>query len=72
MPPFVRLVHRTLLEGRFHVYTSPDVKGLHASSETMAGAQREAIAILDIFAAEEGSDRPVVSFEDEAALRAAE
>lgn len=72
MPPFVRLVHKTLLDGRYHVYTSPDVKGLHASSQTMAGAQREAIALLDVFAAQERAERPVVSFVDEPRQLAAE
>ena len=67
----VRLVHKTLAD-RFHVYTSPDVKGLHASSETKAGAQREAIAVLDLIATHQGGERPVVEFVDEPALRAAE
>lgn len=72
MPPVVRLVHKTLLDGRFHVYTSPDVKGFHVASETQAGAQREALAVLDIFAAQEGAERPAVTFEEGSALRAAE
>lgn len=72
MPTRVRLVHKTLLEGRFHVYTSPDVQGLHASSETMAGAQREAIALLDAFARHEGAERPVVEFVHATELLAAE
>ena len=72
MPPFVRLVHKTLLDGRYHVYTSPDVQGLHASSETMAGAQREAIALLDLLARHDGSDKPVVSFDDLMLPQAAE
>lgn len=63
MPTRVRLVHKTVLDGRYHVFTSPDVKGLHATSDTMAGAQREAIAILDLLAKEEGVARPVVEFE---------
>lgn len=72
MPPVVRLVHTMLLDQRYHVYTSPDVRGLHASSDTMAGAQREAIALLDVMAAHEGAERPVVTFEDRSALQAAE
>lgn len=72
MPVSVRLVHTTLLDGRFHVYTSPDVQGLHASSETKAGAQRQAIAILDLFAKHQGAERPVVDFVEAPLLQAAE
>lgn len=72
IPPIVRLVHKTLLDGRYHVYTSPDVQGLHATSQTLAGAQREAIAILDIFAAHDGYDRPVVRFMESELPQAAE
>jgi hypothetical protein len=72
MPTNVRLVHKTLLGGRYHVYTSPDVQGLHATSESMAGAQREAIALLDLLAKHEGAERPVVEFVDNSALQAAE
>lgn len=69
MPSLVRLEHK-VLDG-FHVYTSPDVQGLHASSETMAGAQREAIAVLDLIAAHRGWEKPVVEFK-EPKLQAAE
>jgi hypothetical protein len=72
MPTCVRLVHKTVLDGRYQVYTSPDVQGLHVTSETMAGAQREAIALLDIFARREGAERPVVAFIDPDSLQAAE
>lgn len=66
-----RLVYK-VLGGRFHVYTSPDVKGLHASAETKAGAQREAIAILDLIAPHEGAEHTVVEFLDRLVLQAAE
>ena len=72
MSQLVRLVHKTLLDGRFHVYTSPDVQGLHASSETMADAQRAAIAILDLFAERDGTERPVIAFMEPAQAQAAE
>ena len=71
-PRHVRLVHKTLLDERFHVYTSPDVQGLHASAETKAGAQRAAIAVADFFADRDGQERPVVIFVEEHALQAAE
>lgn len=71
-PRHVRLVHKTLLDERFHVYTSPDVQGLHASAETKAGAQRAAIAIADLFAERDGQERPVVTFIEDQALQAAE
>lgn len=62
MPDRVRLVHKTLLDGRYHVFTSPDVRGLHISMNTLAAAQREAIAVLDQIARDDGSDSPVVDF----------
>lgn len=62
MPNRVHLVHKTLLDGRYHVFTSPDVRGFHVSMETLADAQREAIAVLDEIAREEGAERPVVEF----------
>lgn len=46
----------TLLDGRYHVFTSPDVRGLHISMNT---AHREAISVLDEIAREEGSQSPV-------------
>ena len=72
MPTHVRLLHETLLDGRFHVYTSPDVKGLHAPDDTKAGAQRQAIAILDLFARDEGATLPTVEFVEPALPAAAE
>lgn len=72
MPTHVRLVHKTLLGGRFHVYTSPDVKGLHASSETQAEAQRVAMKALDYIVSRKGWELPTVAFEEEAAPLAAE
>ena len=68
MPTVVRLVHKTLLAGRYHVYTSPDVKGLHVSMETKPEAQRE---VLDAIAKLHGWAKPDVTFEDEAARKAA-
>lgn len=71
MPNFVRLYHKTLLDGRYHVYTSPDVQGFHAVSETIGGAKREAIAVLDKIAELEGAEKPDFAFMEEAALQAA-
>ena len=72
MPARVRLVHK-VLEGRFHVYTSPEVKGLHASADTEADAQRQAMALVDFFAKRWGVAIPVVEFvESPALLQAAE
>jgi hypothetical protein len=71
VPSRVRLVHKTLLDGRFHVFTSPDVVGLHASDETEAGAQRQAIAILDLLATRDGVSPPVVTFLESQDLQAA-
>lgn len=72
MPTHVRLVHHTLGEGRFHVYTSPDIKGLHVTADTMADAQREAIIVVDMVAEMRGWDKPTVSFMGEVTLQAAE
>ena len=71
MPTHIRLIHRTLLEGRFHVYTSPDVAGLHAADESLAGAQRMAIAMVDFLADRDGVQRPSVEFSEEKALAVA-
>lgn len=71
MPPVVRLVHKTLLDGRYHVFTSPDVKGFHVAMETMASAKREAIAVLDKMAELEGVAKPDFTFVDEIGRQAA-
>ena len=62
----IRLEHK-MLEGRYHVYTSPDVKGFHVSSDTLAGAQREAIAVLDAIARHQGVGPPAVEFSEQLA-----
>lgn len=66
MPTIVRLVHKTLLDGRYHVYTSPDVQGLHVSMGTKAEAQREVIAVVDAIAKRRGWAMPEILFADEA------
>lgn len=71
MPPVVRLVHKTLLDGRFHVFTSPDVKGFHVAMETLGAAKREAIAVLDKLAELDGAAKPDFVFVDEPGQRAA-
>ena len=71
MPSFVRLVHSTILDGRYHVYTSPDVQGFNVSSETIAAAKREAIAVLDKLAEIEGAPKPDFLFIDADVRRAA-
>ena len=64
MPPFVRLIHKTLLDGRYHIYTSPDVQGFHVAMETIAEAKREAIAVLDVLAKLDGAEKPDFTFID--------
>ncbi len=71
MPPLVRLVHKTLLDGRFHVYTSPDVQGFHVAIETIADAKRAAISLLDTLADLDGEPKPDFIFVDDVALKAA-
>lgn len=68
----VRLVYHTLGDGRFHVYTSPDMKGVHVAADSKADAQRRAISVVDAISERRGRDKPVVSFEDEVQLQAAE
>ena len=60
MPSTIRLVHKLL--GSFHVYTSPDVSGLHVAADTHADAQRKAIAVVHAIAIELGEEPPVVRF----------
>lgn len=62
MPKRIRLEHSTLADGRFHVFTSPDLKGLHVSGESLAGAQREAIAVVDRIAELDGDETPIITF----------
>lgn len=71
MPTHVRLVHKTVLDGRYHVYTSPDLKGFNATAETLARAQRAAIAILDFLSKREGVAPPSFEFLEEQTLAAA-
>lgn len=71
MPPLVRLVHKTLLDGRFHVYTSPDVQGFHVAIETIADAKRAAISLLDTLADLDGEPKPDFIFVDDVALKTA-
>ena len=71
MPPFVRLVHKTLLDGRYHVYTSPDVQGFHVAMDTIADAKREAIAVLDKLAELDGVEKPDFTFIDDEGRKAA-
>ena len=60
MPTHVRLFHRLI--GVEHVYTSPDLKGLHVSADTQADAQREAVIVLHRIADHQGKVRPTVEF----------
>ena len=60
MPSTIRLVHKLL--GDFHVYTSPDVNGLHVAADNHAEAQRKAIAVVHAIALELGESPPVVRF----------
>ena len=68
MPTHVRLVHK-LLEGRHHVYTSPDLKGLHVTAETDREARDAAVQVVKAIAEEFGE--PVPSHEFVAAAAAA-
>ena len=58
----IRLEHRVEMGGRFHAYTSPDLKGFYVTSETLADAQREAIKVLDLIAAKRGQAKPEIVF----------
>lgn len=60
-PTRVRLVHK-VLDGRFHVYTSPDLRGLHVAADTQAEAQRKAMSVVHAIAQELGQPAPVVEF----------
>ena len=71
MPPLVRLVHKTLLDGRYHVYTSPDVQGFHVAMESSGEAKRAAISLLDMLADIDGVAKPDFVFLDSAHAAAA-
>jgi len=43
-----RFEHKTLSGGRYHVMTSPDIKGFHVTGETEDEAMREAWALLNL------------------------
>ena len=58
----IRLQHRIEMGGRFHAYTSPDLKGFYVTSETIADAQREAIKVLDLIAEKRGQEKPEILF----------
>jgi hypothetical protein len=60
VPTHVRLVHK-VLDG-YHVFTSPDLKGLHVSAPTEAAAQLEAVKVLHVIAQELGAEPPVATF----------
>ena len=66
MPTRIRLVHK-VLAGQFHVYTSPDLKGLHVAADTQPEAQRKAISVVHAIAQELGVPAPVVVFDEKAA-----
>jgi predicted RNase H-like HicB family nuclease len=61
MPRHVRLVHR-LLVGRYHVYTSPDLEGLHVTADTQEDARDAVIQVLDAIASERGEPVPSHEF----------
>ncbi|MBB3999092.1 DNA-binding cell septation regulator SpoVG [Aureimonas pseudogalii] len=44
----VRFTHKTILDGRYHVITSPDVKGLFIAAPSRTVACSEADAVLRI------------------------
>ena len=44
----VRLMHKTIMGGRYHVITSPDEKGLFIAAPSEAAARTEADAVLRI------------------------
>jgi predicted RNase H-like HicB family nuclease len=56
------LEHRIEGGGRYHAFVSPDLKGFYVVSDTLAKAQREAIAVLDLIAEHRGLEKPEVEF----------
>lgn len=56
----VHLVHKLL--DRYHVFTSPEIRGLHVTADTEADAQRAAIEVVHAIAEEVGMPAPVVEF----------
>jgi len=42
----IRLEHQSLLDGRYHVITSPDVPGLYVTGESRNEAMQELVQVL--------------------------
>lgn len=63
----VRLEHRVEMGARYHAFVSPDLEGFYVVSDTLAKAQREAIAVLDLIEAKRGVDKPEVEFVEQLA-----
>ena len=61
MPRHVRLEHR-LLGGRYHVFTSPDLRGLHVTADTLEEARSAVVEVLHAIAAERGEPAPSHEF----------
>ena len=51
----IRLEYKTILDGRYHVFTSPDLKGLYVTGETLEDAEREAYAMIALIRKQRGS-----------------
>jgi len=50
----IRLDHKTIENGLYHVITSPDVRGLCATAGTLREAEQEALAQLSLIRQAEG------------------
>ena len=50
----IRFEHKTTLYGRYHLFTSPDIKGFYVTGETLEEAEREAYAMISLIRKEQG------------------
>lgn len=55
----IRLDHKTTLDGRYHVITSPDVKGLYVTGADRAEALRELDQVLALVRNDSGEPEEV-------------
>lgn len=62
----IRFEHR-LLDGRFHVITSPDLKGFHVTGDSQEEAEREALAVLALIRQQKNEHTVLKAVEYEAA-----
>ena len=66
----IRLDHKTIENGLYHVITSPDVRGLCATAGTLRETEQEALAQLSLIRQAEGkAEEKITALELETTLQ---